>query len=106
MITALLYPLKIVSEGKDGEADDDMDGDGTGVDRIVPHALENDTGTANSVNDGGETGFSRDDIGSAMSSIGGTLNGDTNVGVGRRYLITVAFMPNLTKSRGRNQMMF
>ena len=39
------------------KADDDTDGDGAGVDRVVPHTLEDDTGTADDVDDGGETGL-------------------------------------------------
>ena len=77
------WEVELVREGEDGEADDDTDGDGAGVDRIVPHTLENDTGTTNGVNDGGETGFSQDDIGSTTGGIGGTLDSDTDIGTGQ-----------------------
>ena len=39
--------------GKDGETDDDTDGDSAGVDQIVPHMLENDMGTKDDMNNGG-----------------------------------------------------
>ena len=58
-----------------------MDGEGTAVDLIVPHALENDMGAANCVNDDRETGFGQD-IGGTTSSVGGTLDGNTDVGTG------------------------
>ena len=35
------------------------------------------------MDDGGETGLSQDDIGSATSGVGGTFDGDTNVGAGQ-----------------------
>ena len=65
------------------EADDDTDGDGAGVDQVVPHTLEDDMGTTDDVDDGGETGLSQDDISSTMSSVEGTLNGDTDVSAGQ-----------------------
>ena len=75
--------VEFVCEGEDGETDDDTDGDSAGVDRIVPHALENDAGTTNGVNDGGETRFGQDDVGSTTSSISGTLDGDADIGAGQ-----------------------
>ena len=72
--------VKLVGEGEDGETDDDTDGDSASVNRIVPHTLENDTGTTNGVNDGGETWFSQDDICSATSGVGRTLDGDADIG--------------------------
>ena len=44
--------LELVREGKDGEADDDTDGDGTSVDGVVAHALEDNTRALDGVNDG------------------------------------------------------
>ena len=57
--------VELVGKGKDGETDD---GDSTGTDRVVPRALENDTGTTDGVSDGRETGLSRDDVGSTTNS--------------------------------------
>jgi hypothetical protein len=34
------------------------------------------------VDDGGETGFGEHDVGGATGSVGGTLDGDTDVGTG------------------------
>ena len=75
--------VELVSERKDGGADDDTDSDSAGVDRILPHTLENDTGIADGMNDGGESGLGQDDIGSATSSVSGTLDSNTGVGTGQ-----------------------
>ena len=56
--------VELEGKGEDGEADDNTDGDSASVDGVVTHTLENDTGSANGVDDGGETGLSQDDIGS------------------------------------------
>lgn len=83
--------LELVTEREDGEADDDTDGDGASVDGVVTHTLEDDTRTANGVDDGGETGLSQDDIGGTTGSVSGTLDGDTDVGTrqGRSVVSTV-----------------
>jgi len=44
--------LELVGKDEDGEADDDTDGNGAGVDGVVPHTLEDDTRSADGVNDG------------------------------------------------------
>jgi len=44
--------VEFVGKGEDGEADDDTDGNGAGVDGVVPHTLEDDTRSADGVNDG------------------------------------------------------
>lgn len=75
--------VELVGEGEDTEADDDTDGDGAGVDRVVAHTLEDDTGSADGMDDGGETGLSQDDIGSTTGGVGGTLDGNTDVGTGQ-----------------------
>jgi hypothetical protein len=72
--------VELPDESHQGKADDDSDGDGTGVDGIVPHTLENDSGSSDSVNDGRETGLGQDNVGGTSSSVGGTLDGDTDVG--------------------------
>jgi hypothetical protein len=46
----------------DGEADDDTDCDGAAVDRVVVHALEDDTGAADGVDNGGETELSEHNV--------------------------------------------
>ena len=74
--------VELEREGEDREADDDTDGNGAGVDRVVPHTLEDDTGTADGVDDSGETGLSQDDIGGTTGGISSTLDGNTDVGTG------------------------
>lgn len=74
--------IELVGEREDGEADDDTDGDSTGVDGVIPHALEDDTGSADGVDDGGQTGLSEDDVSGTAGGVGGTLNGNTDVGTG------------------------
>lgn len=44
--------VELPDKGHDGEADNDTDGNGTSVDGVVPHSLENDTGTVDGVNNG------------------------------------------------------
>lgn len=75
--------VKLEGEGKNGEAEDNTNGDSTGVDGVVPHTLEDDTGSADSMDDGGKTRLRQDDIGSTTSSVSGTLDGDTDVGTGK-----------------------
>lgn len=75
--------VELVDKGEDGEADDDTDGDGTSVNGVVTHTLEDDTRLADGVDDGGETGLSQDDIGGTTSSIGSTLDGNTDIGTGQ-----------------------
>jgi hypothetical protein len=71
------------TESHDGETDDNSDSDGTGIDGIVSHSLENNSGSVDGVNNGGKSGFGQDNIGSTSSSIGSTLDGDTDVGTGK-----------------------
>lgn len=77
--------FELVGEDKDGEANDDTDGDGASVDGVVPHTLEDDTGSSDGVDDGGETGLSQDDIGGTTGSVSCTLDGDTDVGTGQSW---------------------
>jgi hypothetical protein len=44
--------------------------------------LEDDTGTTNGVNDGGETWLGQNDVGGTTGSVGSTLDGDPDVGAG------------------------
>jgi hypothetical protein len=74
--------VELEREGQDSETDDDTDGDGASVDRVVTHTLEDDTRTTDSMHNSGETRLSQDDIGSTTSSIGSTLDGNTDVGTG------------------------
>jgi hypothetical protein len=96
--------VELESEGHDGETDDDTDGDGASVDRVVAlrgkgresaseggrerkrretnHALEDDTGLADGVDDGGKSGLGKNDVGGTTSGVSGTLDGDTDVGTG------------------------
>lgn len=67
-------------EGHDGEAEYDTDGNGTSVDSIVPHTLEDDSRTVDGVDDSRETGLSKDNVSGTSGSVGGTLDGDTDVG--------------------------
>ena len=45
--------------------------------------MEDDTGLTDSVDDGGQTGLSEDDIGGTTGSIGSTLDGNSDVGTGQ-----------------------
>jgi hypothetical protein len=72
--------VELVRKCQDTEANDDKDSDGASVDRVVAHALEDDTGSADGVDDGGETGFREDDIGGTARGVGGTSDCDTDVG--------------------------
>jgi len=74
--------VELVGEGEDGEADDDTDGDGAGVDGVVAHPLEDDTGLADGVDDGRETRLSQHNIGGTARGIGCTLDRNTDVGTG------------------------
>lgn len=75
--------VELPDESHQGEADDNSDGDGTGVDGVVSHTLENDSGTSNGVNNGGQSGLGQDDIGGTSGSVGSTFDGDTDVGSGQ-----------------------
>jgi hypothetical protein len=75
--------IKLPTEGHDGKADDDTDGNGTGVDGVVSHSLENNSGSVDGVNNGGKSGLGQNDISGTSGSIGGTLDGDTDVGTGK-----------------------
>lgn len=70
----------MVGEGEDSEADNDTDRDGARVDGVVAHTLEDDTGTADGVDDGRQTRLRKDNIGSTTGSICSTFDGNTNVG--------------------------
>jgi len=76
--------VELVGKGKDGETDDGTDGDSIGVDRVVPHMLENDTGVTDGVDDSRETVLGQDDISGTANSVGGTLNGNTGAWHGTR----------------------
>lgn len=75
--------VELPDEGHQGEADDNSDGNGTSVDGVVSHTLENNSGTSNGVNDGGQSGFGQDNVGGTSSGVGSTLDGDTDVGSGQ-----------------------
>ena len=75
--------VELVGESEDGETDDNTDGDSVAIDRVVPHMLENDTGTMDGVNDGRETGLGQDDAGNTASSVGSAFDDDTEVGTGQ-----------------------
>lgn len=75
--------VELPDEGHQGEADDDSDGNGTGVDSVVSHTLEDDSGTSDGVNDGGQSGFGQNDIGGTSGSVGSTFDSDTDVGSGQ-----------------------
>ena len=77
------WEVELLGEGVDGKTNGDTNGDGAGIDRVVPHALEDDTGAVDCVNNGGETGFSQNNICSTTGSVGGTLDDDTNIGMGQ-----------------------
>lgn len=83
--------VELPDEGHQGEADDDSDGNGTGVDGVVSHTLENDSGTSDGVNDGGQSGFGQDNIGGTSSGVSSTFDGDTDVRSGqcRRIVRTI-----------------
>lgn len=72
--------IVLPDKGHDGETDDDSDGNGTSVDGVVSHSLENDSRSVDGVDNGRQSGFSQDDIGGTSSGIGSTLDGDTDVG--------------------------
>jgi len=44
-------------------------GDSAGVNRVVPHMLENDMGTTDGVNNGRGTGLGRDVVGSTTNGV-------------------------------------
>jgi hypothetical protein len=75
--------VELVRKCQDAEASDDKNSDGASVDRAVAHALEDDTGSADGADDGGETGFRDDDI-------GGTSDCNTDVGARQSEGIVVA----------------
>lgn len=75
--------VELPDEGHDGETNDDSDGNGTGVDGVVSHSLENNSRSVNGVNDGRQSGLGQDDIRGTSSSVGSTLDGDTDVGSGK-----------------------
>lgn len=56
---------------------------GAGVDRVVAHALEDNTGLADGVNNGRKSGLGENDIGGTTGSVGGSLDGDSDVGAGK-----------------------
>lgn len=72
--------VELKGERHDGESKDDTDGDGAGVDRVVAHPLEDDTRLADGVDDGRKSGLDEDDIGGGTGGVGGTLDGDSDVG--------------------------
>lgn len=74
--------VEFPDEGHKRETDDNTDGDGTSVDGVVPHTLENDTRTVNGVDDGRKTRLGQDNVGSTTSGIGSTFDGNTDVGSG------------------------
>ena len=50
------------------------------LDSVVSHPLENDSGSSDGVNDGGKSGLGKNDIGGSSSSVGSSLDGDSDVG--------------------------
>lgn len=72
--------IELERKGHDRETEDNTDGDGAGVDRVVAHALEDDSGLADGVDDSGESGLDEDNVGGTASGVGGTLDGNTDVG--------------------------
>lgn len=53
---------------------------------VVTHTLENDTGTEDGGDNGGQTRLRKADIGSATGSISSTFDGNTEVGATERGL--------------------
>jgi hypothetical protein len=65
-------------KGEESATDrDEIDGTKTN------HALEDDTGLADGVDDGRKSGLGKNDIGGTTGSVGSTLDGDTDVGTGK-----------------------
>ncbi len=58
-----------------------VQGQGDTVDDVGVHAVENLAGSLEGVNDGTETGGKEDNIGGGTGSIGGTLDGNTSIGL-------------------------
>ncbi len=75
--------IGLPDESKKSETDNDTDGNGSSVGSVVLHTTENDTRLADSLDDGGKTGLGKDNVGSTTSSIGSTLDGNTDVGTGK-----------------------
>ncbi|KAI9252286.1 hypothetical protein BDA99DRAFT_177685 [Phascolomyces articulosus] len=75
--------IVLESKAKNGETDNNTNGDGTSIDSIVTHTLENLTGTNNSFDNDGKAGFSQDDISSGTGSIRSISDGNTNVSLGK-----------------------
>ena len=59
----------------------EMDGQGDTVDDVGVHAVENLAGSLEGIDDGAETRGKEDDIGSGAGSVGGTLDGNTSIGL-------------------------
>ena len=54
------------------------------LDSVVSHPLEDDSGSSDGVNDGGQSGLGENDVGGSSSSVGSSLDGDSDVGSGER----------------------
>lgn len=64
------WEVELIGECDDDKADDDMDRESTGVERVIAHTLEDDRGTMDGVDDSRKTRR-------------GTLGGDIDVGARR-----------------------
>lgn len=71
------------AEQKDGEAGNNTDGDGIGVNGVIANTPENDMGAVDGVNNSKGTGLSRGDTGGTTSNIDRTFNGDTDGSTGK-----------------------
>jgi hypothetical protein len=75
--------VKLEGKSHDSKTNNNTDGDGTGIDRVVSHTLENNTRLSDGVDDSGKTGFSEHNVSGTTSSVSGTLDGDTDVGTSK-----------------------
>lgn len=50
------------------------------LDGVISHALEDDSGLSDSVDDCRQTGLGQDDVCGTTGGVGGTFDGDTDVG--------------------------
>ena len=75
--------VELPDEGHDSETDDNSDGDSTSVDGVVSHTLEDNSGSVDGVDNSGQSGLGKDDVGGTSSGVSGTLDGDTDVGSGK-----------------------
>ena len=65
--------IELLHESQYRESNNNIDNDGTGVDGVVSHTMEDDTRLADCMDDGGKTRFGQNNIRSTTSCICGAF---------------------------------